>query len=70
LDYAAAETAFTQFIADFPTSPRADNAAYLYARCLYESGDPAGGQRAFAQFIASETAKWAKVIKSANIQPQ
>jgi tripartite-type tricarboxylate transporter receptor subunit TctC len=29
-----------------------------------------GTPEAFAQFIASETAKWAKVIKSANIQPQ
>ena len=53
LDYAGAEAAFTQFIANFPDSPRADNAAYLNARCIYESGDPAGGQRAFAQFIAT-----------------
>ena len=29
-----------------------------------------GSPEDFAQFIASETAKWAKVIKSANIQPQ
>jgi tripartite-type tricarboxylate transporter receptor subunit TctC len=29
-----------------------------------------GTPEAFAQFIASETAKWAKVIKLANIQPQ
>ena len=29
-----------------------------------------GTPEAFAQFIASETAKWAKVIQSANIQPQ
>jgi tripartite-type tricarboxylate transporter receptor subunit TctC len=32
---------------------------------------PGGGSpEAFAQFIASETAKWAKVIQAANIQPQ
>ena len=39
---------------------------------ISDAGSQAGGgtPQAFAQFIASETAKWAKVIKSANIQPQ
>jgi tripartite-type tricarboxylate transporter receptor subunit TctC len=39
---------------------------------ITDSGSqPAGGSpEAFAQFIASETAKWAKVIQAANIQPQ
>ena len=39
---------------------------------ISDTGSQAGGgtPEDFAQFIASETAKWAKVIKSANIQPQ
>ena len=39
---------------------------------ISDAGSQAGGgtPEVFAQFIASETAKWAKVIKSANIQPQ
>jgi tripartite-type tricarboxylate transporter receptor subunit TctC len=39
---------------------------------ISDTGSQAGGgtPEDFANFIASETAKWAKVIKSANIQPQ
>lgn len=41
-------------------------------RQISDAASQAGGgsPEDFAQFIASETAKWAKVIKSANIQPQ
>jgi len=39
---------------------------------IADTGSQAGGgtPEDFARFIASETTKWAKVIKSANIQPQ
>lgn len=41
-------------------------------RQISDAASQAGGgsPEDFAKFIASETAKWAKVIKSANIQPQ
>jgi tripartite-type tricarboxylate transporter receptor subunit TctC len=41
-------------------------------RAMFETGSqPVGGSpEAFKKFILSETAKWAKVVKSANIQPE
>jgi len=38
LDYAAAADKFNQLTLDYSSSPRHDNAGYLYGRCLYEQG--------------------------------
>jgi len=50
---------------------RALNAAEVKGRLSGDGADPVGSTpEAFAAFLRAETAKWAKVVKDAGIQPE
>lgn len=51
--YGPAAVKFDQLLADYPTSPRADNAGYLTGRCSYELADYPG---AVTKLVAMRTA--------------
>ena len=51
--YAEAQSALEQFLTDYPTSVRADNATYLVARCRFELRDFVDARARFTAFLAT-----------------